>query len=450
MALKLRTSKGINITVETEPFAKGGEGSVHKVISPNTYTGLCAKIYYPKERNVQRQNKIEHMVHNAPRNLVTQNKIICWPKEGLFEKNSFVGFLMPLAFNNSIQLYELCTPKFNKKMSAKWKQKYSRNSSIGIQSRLKLCTNLSASIHSIHKLNNYTLVDLKPQNALITFDGKISVIDCDSIQISKNNKVIFPARVATPEYVPPEGTRINPSKNPVSLSWDRFSIAVIFYELLFGLHPYTATYSGQYQNCITLDSKIKKGLFVHGKNKNSISVLPKFHQNYRVIPTSLKVLFNRAFEMANQMPDVRPTCEEWGKTIFIELKKNQTYKPVVQVKQDKTSITKSEPTVNNIKKQSMFSNPFSFDGRIRRLEYGISNIIFIIISAIIAVLVDSGIEFAPIAMIPSLWFFLAQSSKRCHDLGNSGWFQLIPLYGFWLLFANGEKGNNTYGLNPKK
>ena len=39
--------------------------------------------------------------------------------------------------------------------------------------------------------------------------------------------------------------------------------------------------------------------------------------------------------------------------------------------------------------------------------------------------------------------------KRCHDLGNSGWFQLIPLYGFWMIFQDGIKGNNEYGINPK-
>jgi uncharacterized membrane protein YhaH (DUF805 family) len=54
-----------------------------------------------------------------------------------------------------------------------------------------------------------------------------------------------------------------------------------------------------------------------------------------------------------------------------------------------------------------------------------------------------------IAYIPMLWFLWAQGAKRCHDRGNSGFYQIIPFYGFWMLFADSEKGVNEYGPNPK-
>lgn len=54
-----------------------------------------------------------------------------------------------------------------------------------------------------------------------------------------------------------------------------------------------------------------------------------------------------------------------------------------------------------------------------------------------------------IFLIPVYWFIWAQGAKRCHDRNNTGWFQIIPFYGFWMLFADGDYGENDYGPNPK-
>lgn len=103
------------------------------------------------------------------------------------------------------------------------------------------------------------------------------------------------------------------------------------------------------------------------------------------------------------------------------------------------------------KKRGMFSKPFSFEGRIRRTEYGISFIIFFVIAMIVNVILQSGEEAAilGLAYIPMYWFLLAQSAKRCHDLGNNGWWQTIPFYSLWMLFQNGQPRLNKYGVNPK-
>lgn len=99
----------------------------------------------------------------------------------------------------------------------------------------------------------------------------------------------------------------------------------------------------------------------------------------------------------------------------------------------------------------MFQKPFSFKGRIRRTEFGISGIIFVIMKVIIDVIGSAGEGAAIIfiAYIPLFWFLWAQGAKRCHDRGNSGLYQIIPFYGFWMLFADSDNGPNEYGLNPK-
>jgi uncharacterized membrane protein YhaH (DUF805 family) len=99
----------------------------------------------------------------------------------------------------------------------------------------------------------------------------------------------------------------------------------------------------------------------------------------------------------------------------------------------------------------MFKTPFSFEGRIRRTEYGVSMIIYVIVVVILNLLAMAGpvAAFGFVLIIPMIWFLWAQGAKRCHDLGNSGWYQLIPFYGLWMLFAAGNVGENEYGHDPK-
>lgn len=119
--------------------------------------------------------------------------------------------------------------------------------------------------------------------------------------------------------------------------------------------------------------------------------------------------------------------------------------------------------------QALFSAPFSFKGRIRRLEYGLSNIvgniILSVMNSILFYLVNkaeqdsaSGLDaavfgiFYIITLIPVLWFLIAQTTKRCHDIGISGWWQIlldIPPLPIVLLLIPGNKGSNKYGNDPK-
>ncbi|MDO5978583.1 DUF805 domain-containing protein [Flavivirga spongiicola] len=100
----------------------------------------------------------------------------------------------------------------------------------------------------------------------------------------------------------------------------------------------------------------------------------------------------------------------------------------------------------------MFKNPFSFSGRIRRLEYGLTYLFcistLILFSSFIEASDFSDSIFSLFVLI-AYWILLAQGSKRCHDLGNSGFYQVIPFYILFMLFNDGQNNENKYGLNPK-
>jgi uncharacterized membrane protein YhaH (DUF805 family) len=106
----------------------------------------------------------------------------------------------------------------------------------------------------------------------------------------------------------------------------------------------------------------------------------------------------------------------------------------------------------------MFKTPFSYEGRIRRLEYGLSYLIYfaglVIAGGLLGALnlsqdENAGLLLMVLFYIPAFWFMTSQAAKRCHDLGNSGWYQIIPFYVLWMLFQDGDKGRNEYGENPK-
>jgi len=106
--------------------------------------------------------------------------------------------------------------------------------------------------------------------------------------------------------------------------------------------------------------------------------------------------------------------------------------------------------------KGLFKRPFSFEGRIRRLEYGLSILIYMAYAVVLGVIMgmllpsysDSTI-LIHLLLLPGYYFILAQGAKRCHDRNNSGWYQFIPLYYLWMIFADGDDDNNDYGDSPK-
>jgi uncharacterized membrane protein YhaH (DUF805 family) len=134
------------------------------------------------------------------------------------------------------------------------------------------------------------------------------------------------------------------------------------------------------------------------------------------------------------------------------------------------SVATQEIHNNPTKGHTVFKRHFDFDGRLGRMSYFINflkfnGIVFVLslVVALFVILMPRGV--VPVAAwwllgIPAFFFFLymcchfgwSQGAKRAHDLGHSGWIQLIALVPFvgWLLsfylfLAPGDEHSNLYG-----
>lgn len=122
-----------------------------------------------------------------------------------------------------------------------------------------------------------------------------------------------------------------------------------------------------------------------------------------------------------------------------------------------SKVSTSQGKSNNmcVKRQPLFANPFSFYGRISRLEYGLSSIVNLFYNLIISILVIADSSFY-IFYLPAFIFIFAQSCKRFHDMNQSGFRSLLLLipfinlvFFFILLCWDGDSYENDYGEDPK-
>ena len=98
----------------------------------------------------------------------------------------------------------------------------------------------------------------------------------------------------------------------------------------------------------------------------------------------------------------------------------------------------------------MFANLISFEGRIRRAEFAITLIVcYFVRSSLLAIFGELNL-LSTISSVFLVLIFFSQSVKRLHDMDQTGWLAILPVYNpILLLFVDGTRGKNQYGEDPK-
>ena len=154
--------------------------------------------------------------------------------------------------------------------------------------------------------------DIKPKNVLVSIE-KISgnpniipfILDLDNVTISNVTGKLAPIHPQyTPEYRAPEG--------PVDHFYDFYSIAVMFYQLLFDIHPFNVLGGTRFTDGTEMEFFVRNKCFAWGRNRKFLSDQthndPR-HNNFQRIPAGMQRLFTRAFD--SDLPSQRPTMKEW-------------------------------------------------------------------------------------------------------------------------------------------
>ena len=154
--------------------------------------------------------------------------------------------------------------------------------------------------------------------------------------------------------------------------------------------------------------------------------------------------------------NILPSASEDVEVQPLAVESIQTETPPAPVIPSAVSSQNENTEFSVLDNKGMFKRIFSFKGRIRRTEYGLSYIIFLIWYLIFMSVTEMN-DVTPVlalliilTIVPAYWFLWAQGAKRCHDRGNSGWYQIIPFYFLIMLFGGSEDGINDYGTNPKE
>lgn len=112
-----------------------------------------------------------------------------------------------------------------------------------------------------------------------------------------------------------------------------------------------------------------------------------------------------------------------------------------------------------------------FSGRSRRKEFWLFQLFVFIVYFVLMIVAGMGMSsmtvdpetgavsgggLSSVMSIVVLLFWVATiipliavQVRRCHDQDKSGWFILVPIYGFVLMFIEGTRGPNRFGPDPK-
>lgn len=276
-----------------EKLGSGGEGDVFAVVGQPQ---VAAKLYHqPISR--EHQAKLRAMVNT--RN-ATIGACTAWPTATLHKNagSAVIGFLMPKV-SGFEAIHKLYSPAHRRQTfpNADW------------AFLVHVARNCAAAFAAVHAAG-HVVADVNQGNLVVSANGVVRLIDCDSFQIMHGNTLFF-CGVGVQHFTPPELQSASTFHGVRrSANHDNFGLAVICFHLLFmGRHPFAGVYRGP--GDMPIEKAIAGYRFAFSANGARYGMKPPPNCiPFATVPDQLAAMFESAFAEAGVRLG-RPTAPQW-------------------------------------------------------------------------------------------------------------------------------------------
>jgi DNA-binding helix-hairpin-helix protein with protein kinase domain len=224
-------------------------------------------------------------------------RIAAWPSDILTDrKGSVWGFVMPRVATKQ-DIHELYSPKSRSEAFPE----------ADFRLVVHVATNVAKAFATLHK-EGHIVGDVNHGNLLVGPDGTVTLIDCDSFQVTQGIDV-YTCDVGVPLFMAPElqGKTLRGLQR--TENHDRFGLAVLLFHLLYmGRHPYAGRYDGTEE--MPIERAIEEFRFAYGTDRRANRMeRPPGTIPLEAMGAGIAELFGRAF--ARSGVQERPDAEAW-------------------------------------------------------------------------------------------------------------------------------------------
>ena len=269
-----------------ERLGSGGEGTVYSCEDADT----VGKIYHEPITD-EKAEKLRWMAANKNEQLL---KTAAWVADVLQDapNGRVVGFTM--ARIKAKEIHELYSLKSRRVYfpEATW------------QFLVHTATNVARAFYNLHR-NSHVMGDVNHGNCVVSADGTVKLIDCDSYSI-KIGETRHRCEVGVATHLAPELQGADLSEIEREEKHDNFGLAVIIFQLLFlGRHPFAGNYLGEEDKSI--EECIRELRFAYGDGAKDRKVKqPPGTLALASVSPRIALMLERAF-----LTEHRPEPREW-------------------------------------------------------------------------------------------------------------------------------------------